>query len=90
MKFKPLDKRVVLERVEEEAKTTSGIIIPYNAQEKPPAGIVRAISKKIEKDCEFKVGDTVMFDKYKGNTKIKIEGKEYIVLEAEDLLGILG
>ena len=89
MKFKPLEKRVVLERVEEETKTLSGIIIPDNAKEKPLIGVVKAISKKIEKDCDFKVGDNVVFDKYKGSD-IKIDGKEYIVLEAEDLLGVIG
>lgn len=89
MKFKPLEKRVVLERIEEETKTSSGIIIPDNAKEKPLIGIVKAISKKIEKDCDFKVGDSVIFDKYKGSD-IKIDGKEYIVLEAEDLLGVIG
>lgn len=89
MKFKPLEKRVVLERIEEETKTSSGIIIPDNAKEKPLIGIVKAISKKIEKDCDFKVGDSVVFDKYKGSD-IKIDGKEYIVLEAEDLLGVIG
>lgn len=89
MKFKPLEKRVVLERIEEETKTSSGIIIPDNAKEKPLIGVVKAISKKIEKDCDFKVGDSVVFDKYKGSD-IKIDGKEYIVLEAEDLLGVIG
>lgn len=89
MKFKPLEKRVVLERIEEEIKTSSGIIIPDNAKEKPLIGVVKAISKKIEKDCDFKVGDSVVFDKYKGSD-IKIDGKEYIVLEAEDLLGVIG
>lgn len=89
MKFKPLEKRVVLERVEEETKTSSGIIIPDNAKEKPLIGVVKAISKKIEKDCDFKVGDSVVFDKYKGSD-IKIDGKEYVVLEAEDLLGVIG
>lgn len=89
MKFKPLDKRVVLERVEEETKTTSGIIIPDNAKEKPLIGVVKAISKKIEKECDFKVGDSVVFDKYKGS-EVKIDGKVYIVLDVEDLLGVLG
>lgn len=89
MKFKPLEKRVVLQRIEEETKTSSGIIIPDNAKEKPLVGIVKAISKKIEKECDFKVGDSVIFDKYKGSD-IKIDGKEYIILEAEDLLGVIG
>lgn len=89
MKFKPLDKRVLVERIEEETKTSSGIIIPDNAKEKPLVGVIKAISKQIEKDCEVKVGDTVLFDKYKGSD-VKIDGKEYIVLNVEDLLGILG
>lgn len=89
MKFTPLDKRVLLERKEEETKTTSGIIIPDNAKEKPLVGEVKAISKKIEKDCGLKVGDSVVFDKYKGS-EIKIDNKEYIVIDVEDLLGILG
>lgn len=89
MKFRPLDKRVVLERVEEDTKTTSGIIIPDNAKEKPLVGVVKAISKKIEKECDFKVGDKVVFDKYKGS-EVKIDGKVYVVLDVEDLLGVLG
>ncbi|RDU56536.1 co-chaperone GroES [Helicobacter sp. MIT 99-5507] len=89
MKFRPLDKRVLLERVEEETKTSSGIIIPDNAKEKPLVGIVRAISKKLEKESEIKVGDSVVFDKYKGS-EIKIDNKLYVVIDEEDLLGILG
>lgn len=89
MNFKPLDKRVLLERIEEETKTSSGIIIPDNAKEKPLVGTVRAISKKLEKDSEINIGDNVVFDKYKGS-EIKIDGKEYIVIDEEDLLGILG
>lgn len=89
MNFRPLDKRVVLERVEEDTKTTSGIIIPDNAKEKPLVGVVKAISKKIEKECDFNVGDKVVFDKYKGS-EVKIDGKVYVVLDVEDLLGVLG
>lgn len=89
MNFRPLDKRVVLERVEEDTKTTSGIIIPDNAKEKPLIGVVKAISKKIEKECDFNVGDKVVFDKYKGS-EVKIDGKVYVVLDVEDLLGVLG
>lgn len=89
MKFKPLDKRVLIERVEEETKTTSGIIIPDNAKEKPLQGTVRAISKKLEKEGEVKVGDKVVFDKYKGS-EIKLDDKVYVIIDEEDLLGILG
>ena len=88
MKFRPLEKRVLLERREDETKTSSGIIIPDNAKEKPLVGTIKAISKKIEKECDFKVGDVVVFDKYKGS-EVKVDGKEYIVIDAEDLLGVL-
>lgn len=88
MKFRPLEKRVLLERAEDEAKTNSGIIIPDNAKEKPLTGIIQAISKKVEKESELKVGDRVVFDKYKGS-EIKIDGKLYVVIDAEDLLGVL-
>lgn len=89
MKFKPLGERILVERLEEESKTSSGIIIPDNAKEKPLMGKVKAISKKISEGCKCVAeGDTVVFGKYKG-TEIKLDNKEYIVLELEDVLGIL-
>lgn len=88
MAFKPLGKRVLVERVEEERKTNSGIIIPDNATEKPSIGIIQAVSSEVEKDGEIKTGDKVLFSKYKGN-EVKIDGKDFVVLEAEDLLGVL-
>lgn len=89
MEFKPLGKRVLVERLEEETKTTSGIIIPDNAKEKPLMGKVIAVSEKIKVECAcLSAGDTVVFGKYKGS-EIKLEGKEYIVLDLEDILGII-
>ncbi len=86
--FKPLGLRVLVERVEEEAKTASGIIIPDNAKEKPLEGIVVAISKEVEEDdnLPLKEGDRVVFAKYSG-TDITIDGKEYLVLNTDDILG---
>jgi len=86
--FRPLGQRVLVERIEEEAKTASGIIIPDNAKEKPLEGIVKAISKEVEKDenLPLKEGDKVVFAKYSG-TDITIEGKEYLVLNTDDILG---
>ena len=88
--FKPIGLRVLVERIEEEAKTASGIIIPDNAKEKPLEGKVIAISKEVEEDetLPIKEGDTVVFAKYSG-TEITIEGKEYLVLNTDDILGII-
>lgn len=87
MNFKPLGKRVLVERLEEETKTSSGIIIPDNAKEKPLGGVVKAVSSAIEEGCKcVSVGDQVVFGKYKGS-EIKLDGKEYLILELEDILG---
>ncbi|OBV29521.1 co-chaperone GroES [Helicobacter sp. CLO-3] len=89
MKFKPLGERVLVERLEEESKTSSGIIIPDNAKEKPLMGKVIAISKKVADDKLLKEGETIVFGKYAGS-EIKLDSKEYIVLEIKDVLGVLG
>jgi chaperonin GroES len=88
--FKPLGLRVLVERFEEEAKTASGIIIPDNAKEKPLEGKVIAVSKEVEEDenLPLKEGDRVVFAKYSG-TDITIDGKEYLVLNTDDILGII-
>lgn len=89
MNFKPLGKRILVERLEEDTKTSSGIIIPDNAKEKPLNGKVVAVSHKIEEECKcVSVGETVVFGKYKGD-EIKLDGKEFIVLDIEDVLGII-
>ena len=88
MAFKPLGKRVLVERIEEEKKTASGLIIPDNATEKPRIGVIKEVSKEVEKDGEVKKGDKVLFGKYKGN-EVKIDNKDFIVLESEDILGVL-
>lgn len=88
MKFKPLGERVLVERLEEESKTSSGIIIPDNAKEKPLMGKVKAISAKVAEEKTLKEGDTIVFGKYSG-TEIKLDNVEYIVLESKDILGVL-
>jgi len=85
MNFQPLGKRVLVKRVEEEAKTASGIIIPDNAKEKPLRGKIVAVSKEVS---EIKDGDEVLFAKY-GGTEVKIQGEEYLVLNTDDVLGII-
>lgn len=88
MAFKPLGERVLVERVEEEKRTSSGLIIPDNATEKPSIGVVKELSKEVEEKGELQKGDKVLFGKYKGN-EVKIDGKDFIVLESEDILGVL-
>lgn len=88
MNFQPLGQRVLVERVEETKTTASGIIIPDNAKEKPLSGVVKAVSKEISEEGIIANGDTVVFAKYSG-TEISLEGKEYLVLNTDDVLGVL-
>ena len=88
MNFQPLGQRVLVERVEEPTTTASGIIIPDNAKEKPLNGIVRAVSKEVSEEGEIAVEDKVVFAKYSG-TEITLEGKEYLVMNTDDILGVL-
>ena len=86
MNFEPLGKRVLVESKEELKTTASGIIIPDNAsKEKPSQGKVIAVSKEAE---GLSVGDTVVFAKYSGS-EITLNDKKYLVLNSEDILGII-
>nr|WP_314179629.1 co-chaperone GroES [uncultured Campylobacter sp.] len=85
MNFQPLGKRVLVERLEDVKTTTSGIIIPDNAKEKPLSGKVLAVSSEVE---GVSVGDSVVFAKY-GGTEVVLDGKTYLVLKIEDVLGVL-
>ena len=85
MNFQPLGKRVLVERVEDVKTTASGIIIPDNAKEKPLSGKVLAVSSEVE---GVSVGDSVVFAKY-GGTEVVLDGKTYLVLKIEDVLGVL-
>ncbi len=94
MKIKPLQDRILVQRVEEEQTTKGGIIIPDTAKEKPIEGKIVAVGggrvgddgKKIP--LEVKKGDRVLFGKY-GGTEVKIEGVEYLIMREEDVLGII-
>ena len=94
MKIRPLHDRIIVERLEEETKTAGGIIIPDTAKEKPQQGKIIAVGKgKVTEDgkvlaLDVKVGDKVLFGKYAG-TDIKIEGKEYLMMREEDILGVI-
>ena len=94
MAFRPLGDRVLVKRVEEEAKTKGGIIIPDTAKEKPQEGEVLAVGpgardedgKRVELDV--KVGDRILFVKWSG-TEVKIDGDDLIIMKESDILGIV-
>ena len=94
MKLKPLQDRILVQRVEEETKTKGGIIIPDTAKEKPAEGRVVAVGTgKVTEDgkkvaIELKVGDRILFGKYAGN-EIKIDGQEYLIMREDDVLGVI-
>ncbi len=94
MKFRPLHDRVIVKRVEEEDKTSGGIIIPDAAKEKPQQGKVLAVGKgKILENGKVsplivKKGDRVLFGKYAG-TDIKIDGEEHLIMREDDILAII-
>jgi chaperonin GroES len=94
MKLKPLQDRILVQRVEEEKTNKGGIIIPDTAKEKPAEGKVVAVGNgKIGEDgkriaLEIKKGDRILFGKYSG-TEVKISGEEYLIMREEDVLGII-
>jgi chaperonin GroES len=94
MKIRPLQDRILVERLAEETKTKGGIIIPDTAKEKPAEGTVVAVGKgKMDKEgkaipMELKVGDRVLFSKY-GGTEIKLDGKEYLIMSQDDVLCVV-
>jgi chaperonin GroES len=94
MKIRPLQDRILVKRIEEEEKTTGGIIIPDTAKEKPMEGKVVAVGKgKLSEDgklmpLDLKKGDRILFSKYAG-TEVKIEGEEHLIMREDDVLGVI-
>jgi chaperonin GroES len=94
MKLRPLQDRILVQRVEEEERTKGGIIIPDTAKEKPAEGKVAAVGNgKVGEDgkrikLEIKKGDRILFGKYSG-TEVKIEGEEYLIMREDDVLGVI-
>jgi chaperonin GroES len=94
MKIRPLQDRVIVQRVQEEEKTKGGIIIPDTAKEKPQEGKVIAVGKgKVADDgkvtpLDVKAGDKILFGKYSG-TEIKLDGEEYLIMREDDILGVI-
>ncbi|MDG4658333.1 co-chaperone GroES [Ectobacillus antri] len=93
--LKPLGDRVVIELVQAEEKTASGIVLPDTAKEKPQEGKVVAVGtgRVLENGervaLEVAVGDRIIFSKYSG-TEVKYEGSEYLILRESDILAIVG
>ena len=94
MKIRPLQDRVIVKRLEEEQKTSGGIIIPDTAKEKPQKGeIIAAGPGKRNEDgkvqpLDIKAGDKVLFSKYAG-TEIKVEGDELLIMREDDIMGVI-
>src|SRR5579859_4800930 len=94
MKFRPLHDRVVVERIDAEAKTAGGIIIPDTAKEKPQQGKVVGVGPGGRDESgklipiDVKVGDRVLFGKWSG-TEVKIDGIEYLIMKESDIMGVL-
>ena len=94
-KVRPLHDRILVKRIDEEAKTKGGLFIPDTAKEKPMEGKVIAVGKgRVDEDgklhpLDVQAGDRVLFGKYSGS-EVTLEGEEYVIMKEEDLLGILG
>jgi len=94
VKFRPLQDRVLVRRIEEEEKTKGGIIIPDTAKEKPMEGEIIASGPGTRSDdgklhpLDVKVGDRVLFGKWSG-TEIKIDGEDLVVMKESDIMGVV-
>jgi chaperonin GroES len=94
MKFRPLHDRVVVERIDAEAKTAGGIIIPDTVKEKPQEGKVVAVGPGGRDEAgklipiDVKAGDRVLFGKWSG-TEVKIDGVEFLIMKESDIMGVL-
>ncbi len=91
--IKPLEDRIVVQPLEAEQTTASGLVIPDTAKEKPQEGTVLAVGPGRFEDgqrlpIDVKVGDVVIYSKY-GGTEVKYNGEEYLVLSARDVLAVL-
>jgi chaperonin GroES len=94
MRFRPLHDRVVVRRIEQEAKTAGGIIIPDTAKEKPMEGEVLAVGPGARNEKgelvapTVQAGDRILFGKWSG-TEVKIDGEELLIMKESDILGIV-
>ncbi len=86
--IKPLEDRIVVQPLDAEQTTASGLVIPDTAKEKPQEGAVLAVGPGRFENGDVKVGDVVLYSKY-GGTEVKYNGDEYLVLSARDVLAII-
>ena len=95
MNFRPLHDRVVVRRIESEAKTAGGIIIPDTAKEKPQEGEIVAVGNGARDDSgkvvplDVKEGDRVLFGKWSG-TEVKLNGEDLLIMKESDIMGVVG
>jgi len=93
--FRPLHDRVVVRRVESEAKTKGGIIIPDTAKEKPQEGEIVAVGSGARDESgklvplDVKAGDRILFGKWSG-TEVKLDGEDLLIMKESDIMGIIG
>ncbi|MGA8920760.1 MAG: co-chaperone GroES [Pseudolabrys sp.] len=94
MKFRPLHDRVVVERIDADAKSAGGILIPDSAQEKPSQGEIVAVGPGGRDEAgklipiDLKKGDRVLFGKWSG-TEVKIDGQNLLIMKESDIMGVL-
>jgi len=94
MNLKPLQDRVLVQRVEAMSKSAGGLYIPDTAKEKPQEGKVVAVGKGKRREdgtiaaLDVKAGDRILFSKYAGSD-VTVDGKEYIIMREEDILGVI-
>ena len=94
MKFRPLQDRIVVKRIDAEQKSAGGIIIPETAKEKPQEGEVVSVGPGARDDRgkiiapDVKVGDRVLFGKWSG-TEVKLDGEELLIMKESDIMGIV-
>jgi len=94
MKFRPLHDRVVVERIDTEAKSVGGIIIPDTAQEKPSQGEIIAVGPGGRDEAgklipiDLKVGDRVLFGKWSG-TEVNLDSNDFLIMKESDIMGVL-
>ena len=94
MNFRPLHDRVVVQRIDAEAKTKGGIIIPDTAKEKPQEGKIVAVGPGGRDEAghlikpDVKVGDRVLFGKWSG-TEVKIDGDDLLIMKESDIMGVI-